>query len=224
MMNKEKTCTKCGVIKPLSEFSVCRNSHRSECRPCRVAYAMDWARRNPDRYAISHKRWHLENRQKKAEQQREYRKKNAEKCKENDRIKRRNNPELYREIARRSTRKHAARKRARNTEWREKNAARFKAMQKNWYENNRGRALAICRARQTRKINAMPGWVNRFFVSEIYHLASLRSKYTGIHWEVDHIVPLMSKLVCGLHCEQNLRIIPRAENMRKSNRVWTDMP
>ena len=41
---------------------------------------------------------------------------------------------------------------------------------------------------------------------------------------VDHIVPLQSALVCGLHCEANLEIIPGAANEAKKNYWWPDMP
>ncbi len=43
-------------------------------------------------------------------------------------------------------------------------------------------------------------------------------------WTVDHIVPLQNPLVCGLHCEANLRIILGADNFAKCNRWWPDMP
>ena len=41
---------------------------------------------------------------------------------------------------------------------------------------------------------------------------------------VAHVVPLQSKKVCGLHCEQNLAVIPKLDNCRKKNSYWPDMP
>jgi hypothetical protein len=59
---------------------------------------------------------------------------------------------------------------------------------------------------------------------EACHVARLREEVTGQKWEVDHIVPLQSPLVCGLHNEFNLRVITRFENRSKNNRHWPDMP
>jgi len=44
-----------------------------------------------------------------------------------------------------------------------------------------------------------------------------------VQHSVDHIVPLIHPFVCGLHVENNLRIIPLADNIRKSNNHWPDM-
>lgn len=66
---------------------------------------------------------------------------------------------------------------------------------------------------------ATPTWAIPFFIGEIYHLAQLRTKVTGLNWEVDHIVPMMSDLVCGLHVETNLRVVPSQINRQKSNKL-----
>jgi hypothetical protein len=59
---------------------------------------------------------------------------------------------------------------------------------------------------------------------EAYDLRRLRDDYTGFGWHVDHIVPLISPVVCGLHWYRNIRVIPAKENMMKSNKHWEDMP
>ena len=95
---------------------------------------------------------------------------------------------------------------------------------KNWARNNKAKVCARVNAREAAKLLATPPWAEEFFISEAYELAKLRTKTLGFAWQVDHIVPLRSKLVCGLHTEFNLRVIPATENMRKGNRHWPDMP
>jgi hypothetical protein len=80
------------------------------------------------------------------------------------------------------------------------------------------------RARVARKLQATPAWANKFFIDEAYALAKLREKVCGGKWHVDHIVPLRSKLVCGLHVEHNLRVVRAEENWAKNNKHWPDMP
>jgi hypothetical protein len=76
-----------------------------------------------------------------------------------------------------------------------------------------------CARRRAQKKRAAPTWANSFFIREAYHLAKLRTKATGIVWEVDHIYPLQSDVVCGLHVETNLRVVPRMVNRSKGNKV-----
>lgn len=69
--------------------------------------------------------------------------------------------------------------------------------------------------RRARKILATPAWADLSKIKEIY-----KSCPTGYH--VDHIIPLSSDLVCGLHVDNNLRIISAQENLQKSNKLLGD--
>ena len=62
---------------------------------------------------------------------------------------------------------------------------------------------------------------HEFIIEEIYSLAQERSKYLGIKYEVDHIIPLQGKNVSGLHVPSNLQIITQFENRSKQNSYIT---
>ena len=109
-------------------------------------------------------------------------------------------------------------------EYYEKNKSYMRARASKWQKENPVSVNASSRKYQASKLNAAPKWANDFFIKEIYHLANLRSKMLGYKWHVDHIVPLRSKLVCGLHVENNLQVIPAIQNMRKHNTIWPQMP
>lgn len=93
-----------------------------------------------------------------------------------------------------------------------------------WKEANKPHINWYQAGYRSRKKQAMPKWANKFFIEEIYQLAFLRSRILSIEFEVDHIVPLNSPIVCGLHNEFNLRIITARDNQVKGNRYWPDMP
>lgn len=75
--------------------------------------------------------------------------------------------------------------------------------------------------RRAAKVNATPLWltVDQKRISKlIYADAKRMTKETGIAHEVDHIVPLVSPCVCGLHVHWNLAVITSEKNRRKGNR------
>ena len=102
--------------------------------------------------------------------------------------------------------------------------SRRRAARSAWKEKNPGVVNASTAKRFAAKLRATPPWANSFFIEEAYHLAALRSRLLGFKWHVDHVVPLRSKLVCGLHVENNLEVIPARTNMVKNNRYWPQMP
>lgn len=56
-------------------------------------------------------------------------------------------------------------------------------------------------------------------------LKKIRLFYEGCPhgMQVDHIVPIKSQMVCGLHVPWNLQYLADAENKSKGNRWWPDM-
>lgn len=71
---------------------------------------------------------------------------------------------------------------------------------------------------------AKPPWQDWRSVSVFWERSKALTAATGIQHSVDHVVPLVHPIVCGLHVPWNLRIIPLADNVRKSNNHWPDMP
>ena len=69
---------------------------------------------------------------------------------------------------------------------------------------------------------ATPRWANREKMIAIYMERDRLWAETGVPHDVDHIIPIIHPLVCGLHCEFNLRVISANENRSKSNKFDVD--
>lgn len=63
---------------------------------------------------------------------------------------------------------------------------------------------------------ATPLWADKNKIDLIYKERKQLST-NGIVYHVDHIIPLNHPLVCGLHVENNLRIILKEDNEKKNN-------
>jgi hypothetical protein len=108
--------------------------------------------------------------------------------------------------------------------WTAKNREKLRAKCEEWRKANLHKDSARSARQRLEDSRATPKWANRFFIEEIYDLAQKRTQATGFPWHVDHIIPLRSKKVCGLHVEHNLQVIPATHNIAKGNRHWPDMP
>lgn len=105
---------------------------------------------------------------------------------------------------------------------RETNRKSVSKYQKKYPEKNTAKVSAY----RAKKIQAIPSWLSDTDLSKIksiYKLARNISKKTGIKHHVDHVVPLVSDIVCGLHVPWNLQVIPAEVNIKKSNKLIEDI-
>lgn len=114
--------------------------------------------------------------------------------------------------------------RQKNNAWTARNREKASRNACEWAKKNPEKSSLRAAEYRAKRRSAIPSWANRKEILEFYVEAKRISKETGVLHSVDHIVPLKSDLVCGLHCQENLRIITHSENCAKQNRYWPDMP
>lgn len=118
-------------------------------------------------------------------------------------------------------------RRAQDREYGAKNSARIVERVRLWRLNNPERAkqgrLADQNRRRANLLNACPAWADEAAIDHIYDQAAKTTKATGVRHEVDHVIPLLGKSVCGLHVQTNLRIVPQTVNRRKSAKVVPEL-
>jgi len=69
--------------------------------------------------------------------------------------------------------------------------------------------------RRAAKLNATPKWANLQVIKNIY-------KNCPEGYEVDHMIPLQSDEVCGLHVENNLQYLTKKQNTSKGNKLMKE--
>jgi 5-methylcytosine-specific restriction endonuclease McrA len=104
---------------------------------------------------------------------------------------------------------------------RSKTPERLSASARYKRENPEKRNEIQARRRAT-KLRATPKWANGDHIAGMYELCALFRKI-GLDMHVDHIVPLKSKRVRGLHVEHNLQLLIGSNNTSKGNRWWPNM-
>jgi hypothetical protein len=111
---------------------------------------------------------------------------------------------------------------ARTIKWQQNNKEKYSAKSRKHYENNKEKSFANSAKYRASKRNACPSWLDKTMqeqIEQIYANARKISKETGVAHEVDHIVPLVNSVVCGLHVPWNLQILTQFKNRSKQNNL-----
>lgn len=202
-----KTCGVCKISLPEDQFS--RNASKRDglhtrCKACDRA-------RNKARYAANREhhgkqmaRWRRQNLKASAAHQAAYRKRHPGR----DRLYREANRDRAREYQRAYHLSKLDENRAKRREWSKKNPGAHNAL--------------TARARACRR-QATAAWADHDIIGEFYEGARWLTEQTGIPHEVDHIIPLVGKTVCGLHVHTNLRVVPMVVNRQKHARFEPDL-
>jgi len=233
-----KCCAKCLQQLPQTSFCVTRSNRDGlarECRTCRAAYAQEWYRKTADARRDAGNKAARE----------KYANDPAERARAiaSTAARRRANPEAATAKRRSNYLKTKEAVSARGRVYREANKEKVKAQSDAWRAKNKDKCISYAKkwseknkhvltqnaaVRRAKQRNATPSWSSdefeRLVISEAYRLAKLRSTMVGVVHHVDHIVPLQSTLVCGLHCAANLQVMPGFENQSKKNLYWPEMP
>lgn len=106
--------------------------------------------------------------------------------------------------------------------YRDKNKERIAAYLKDYYNNNPERFKGYRRKRKAAEKTTIPKWFgefDEFVMQQANELTLIRKEETGILWHVDHMIPLQARKACGLHCADNIQVIPAVMNLAKQNKM-----
>ena len=217
-MTEAKICTKCSVLKPFVDFYACSrvaDGRRATCKSCMLTY-QDSRRPEKKKYDAEYRlRDYVAEKEQERQSSPAYRAAKAI----YDRLYYKQNAEHKRLWFKRYYAVNASTRREYSRNFAAVNKGFVTAYARRYYETHKADFLAYSSARRARAKLATPAWVDRQAISKIYADATWLSEALGCPLHVDHIVPLNSPVVCGLHVEHNLQILDAKKNLIKSNRL-----
>ena len=230
-----KTCSKCKQAKELacfSRLSGSRDGLKGTCRACAALMSKDWRERNRQQVEDYNKKYREENQEKRKKIMADWRERNRDHISDYNKKEYSEKADERRDAARRYYHENKERYLQRHAE--NNKRPEFKKAKKkynsDYVEKNREELKAKRRAR--RNYNAMKAAERRALkmaasitlsdehqkeMCDIYWLAADLRRITGEQYDVDHIVPISGKNICGLHVPWNLQILPSDINKSKSN-------
>ncbi len=205
-----KSCSKCGVEKPLEDFfkrPETKDGRRTDCKVCRKKEEDARKAKDPEAY-----------RQRDRNYGKAYRERDPEKVAKNVAERRK------RYIERHPDRQAAiyAGVLAKAKIAYKADPDKFKQRKREWQKRNPGKVREINVNKKAKIRLATPKWLTkeqRQEIKQIYGSAQTRSEFHEVDFHVDHIEPINGKISRGLHVPWNLRVYLGTDNVDKSNKL-----
>jgi hypothetical protein len=105
-------------------------------------------------------------------------------------------------------------------EWYRQNKEHVAQSVKSYREARPGFVTEKQARRRANLLRAMPLWADRQAIDAIYAEAARLTQESGVLHVVDHVYPLQSKRVCGLHIAANLQVLTAKQNAFKGAERW----
>ena len=180
----------------------CSKMRASKRREHIAEYQKQYREQTTEKRLKYHKQHYQDNKEKRKQQSAEYRQ---------------NNVEYYSEYNKQYFIDNSEKLICRSREWYQENRKQILEDKKIYYDEHHQEFIARNAKRRCQKLNATPQWYEHEKVTDLYAKSVRLTEKLGIQHHVDHIVPLQSDVVCGLHCLANLQILSALENLRKGN-------
>lgn len=131
------------------------------------------------------------------------------------------NPDKIRNISKRMYRKNKDVVDQRTRQWQARNRDKVRASRRKNRINNPQKEVESRLKRKYGRKFATPRWLSRddWHAMRLTYLEARKLTAEGNPHQVDHIVPIQGRDVCGLHVPANLAVIPALDNQRKGNRT-----
>tara|TARA_R100001594_G_scaffold145416_1_gene195563 strand:- start:290 stop:1153 length:864 start_codon:yes stop_codon:yes gene_type:complete len=209
-----KKCSKCHIVKDANLFGKRADSLdglRSHCKSCINESSREFYKENSEKIKSDTDNYRKNNLDKYAEWKRLRRSKDIEKYREKEQKYREDNRDKINAYHRDYNKQNRVDRLEVERRYISNNADKCKERSRKWRNKNKDKVCYYAAKRRANLKQATPPWANQDIIKSFYKEASYFQE------TVDHIIPLTHSLVCGLHTESNLQILPFKANCSKSN-------
>jgi len=197
---KNKSCSICKTDKPFSEYHKSKHSSngiKPMCKSCVKISSKIYLEKNRDKNRITCKTYYENNKDRLDCANKQWANENREKV---------------REIHKKWVENNKERNHEHKKKWAYLNPEKKRLAVNSYQKRNPDKNCANAALRRARLFNAIPIWSEIEDIKDVY----IEAQYHNM--QVDHIIPLKGRNVCGLHVWDNLQLLTAFENQSKGNR------